>query len=153
MGGGGGISEQDGSAVLGGGGITEPERALPNSILLIVRLRGLVGKSPIRLVSPPPGVMCHRAAAGIVRVREATTCGEDMLGWTGEHVRHAAEMVRQGRNPAARVYESIGSEFFLAPSPGWLNWGCGTGPLRRARPRPHAAGWWRRWRPRFRLGA
>ena len=123
MGGGGGISEQDGSAVLGGGGITEPERALPNSILLIVRLRGLVGKSPIRLVSPPPGVMCHRAAAGIVRVREATTCGEDMLGWTGEHVRHAAEMVRQGRNPAARVYESIGSEFFLAPSPGWLNLG------------------------------
>ena len=46
-----------------------------------------------------------------------------MLGWTGEHVRHAAEMVRQGRNPAARVYESIGSEFFLAPSPGWLNLG------------------------------
>ena len=46
-----------------------------------------------------------------------------MLGWTGEHVRHAAEMVRQGRNPAARVYESIGSEFFLAPAPGWLNLG------------------------------
>ena len=46
-----------------------------------------------------------------------------MLGWTGENVRHAAEMVRQGRNPAARVYESIGSEFFLAPSPGWLNLG------------------------------
>jgi SAM-dependent methyltransferase len=46
-----------------------------------------------------------------------------MLGWTSEHVRHAAEMVRQGRNPAARVYESIGSEFFLAPSPGWLNLG------------------------------
>jgi SAM-dependent methyltransferase len=46
-----------------------------------------------------------------------------MLGWTGEHVRHAAEMVRQGRNPAARVYESIGSDFFLAPSPGWLNLG------------------------------
>src|SRR5580704_1099665 len=67
--------------------------------------------------------MCHRAAAGIVRVREPTTCGEDMLGWTGEHMRHAAEMVRQGRNPAARVYESIGSEFFLAPAPGWLNLG------------------------------
>jgi SAM-dependent methyltransferase len=42
---------------------------------------------------------------------------------------HAAEMVRQGRNPAARVYESIGSDFFLAPSPGWLNLGLwdGTG--------------------------
>ncbi len=46
-----------------------------------------------------------------------------MPGWTGEHVRHAAEMVRQGRNPAARVYESIGSDFFLAPAPGWLNLG------------------------------
>ena len=67
--------------------------------------------------------MCHRAVAGIVRAREPTTRGEDMLGWTGEHVRHAAEMVRQGRNPAARVYESIGSDFFLAPSPGWLNLG------------------------------
>ena len=32
-------------------------------------------------------------------------------------------MIRQGRNPAARVYESIGSDFFLAPSPGWLNLG------------------------------
>ena len=50
-----------------------------------------------------------------------------MLGWTSEHVRHAAEMVRQGRNPAARVYESIGSEFFLAPSPGWLNLGLWNG--------------------------
>src|SRR5271169_2188545 len=49
--GGGGIAEQEDSAVLGGGGITEPERALLNSILLIVRLRGQVGKSPIR-----PGV-------------------------------------------------------------------------------------------------
>ena len=49
--GGGGIAEQEDSAVLGGGGITEPERAFPNSILLIVRLRGQVGKSSIR-----PGV-------------------------------------------------------------------------------------------------
>jgi erythromycin 3''-O-methyltransferase len=32
-------------------------------------------------------------------------------------------MVRQGRNPVARVYESIGSGFFLAPAPGWLNLG------------------------------
>ncbi len=49
--GGGGIAEQEDSAVLGGGGITEPERAFPNFILLIVRLRGQVGKSSIR-----PGV-------------------------------------------------------------------------------------------------
>jgi len=39
-----------------------------------------------------------------------------------------AEMVRQGRNPAARVYESIGSGFFLAPAPGWLNLGLWNGP-------------------------
>jgi len=32
-------------------------------------------------------------------------------------------MVRQGRNPVARVYESIGSGFFLALAPGWLNLG------------------------------
>ncbi len=49
--GGGGIAEQEASAVLGGGGITEPGRAFPNSILLIVRLRGHVGKSSIH-----PGV-------------------------------------------------------------------------------------------------
>jgi SAM-dependent methyltransferase len=44
-------------------------------------------------------------------------------GWTGEHVRHAAAMLRQGANPAARVYESIGADFFLAVAPGWLNLG------------------------------
>jgi SAM-dependent methyltransferase len=43
--------------------------------------------------------------------------------WTPEHVRHVGEMFRQGRNPAARVYESIGPDFFLAPAPGWLNLG------------------------------
>ena len=37
-------------------------------------------------------------------------------------------MLRQGRNPAARVYESIGSDFFLAPAPGWLNLGLWEGP-------------------------
>ena len=67
-----------------------------------------------------------------------------MLGWTGEHMRHAAEMVRQGRNPAARVYQSIGSEFFLAPAPGWLNLGLwdGDGAVSedRARARMPSAG-------------
>ncbi|MBV9854509.1 MAG: class I SAM-dependent methyltransferase [Streptosporangiaceae bacterium] len=43
--------------------------------------------------------------------------------WTAEHVRHVGEIFRQGRNPAARVYESIGPDFFLAPAPGWLNLG------------------------------
>ncbi len=57
--GGGGITEQEDSAVLGGGGITEPARAFPNSILSIVRLRGLVGKGSIRLMSPLPGMMWH----------------------------------------------------------------------------------------------
>ncbi len=51
-----------------------------------------------------------------------------MRGWTRQHVRHAAALLRQGRNPAARVYESIGSDFFLAPAPGWLNLGLWDGP-------------------------
>jgi SAM-dependent methyltransferase len=37
-------------------------------------------------------------------------------------------MLRQGENPAARVYESIGSDFFLAVAPGWLNLGLWEGP-------------------------
>jgi len=51
-----------------------------------------------------------------------------ITGWTGRHVRHAAAMLRQGRNPAARVYESIGSDSFLALAPGWLNLGLWQGP-------------------------
>jgi SAM-dependent methyltransferase len=46
-----------------------------------------------------------------------------MTGWTSRHVRHVGELVKQGRNPAARVYESIGSDCFLALAPGWLNLG------------------------------
>jgi SAM-dependent methyltransferase len=49
-------------------------------------------------------------------------------GWTSRHLRHLAEVFRQGQNPAARVYESIGSDFFLAPAPGWLNLGLWEGP-------------------------
>jgi SAM-dependent methyltransferase len=44
-------------------------------------------------------------------------------GWTSQHVRHVGEIFKQGRNPVARVYESIGSDFFLAVAPGWLNLG------------------------------
>jgi SAM-dependent methyltransferase len=51
-----------------------------------------------------------------------------IAGWTGGHARHAAALFRQGRNPAARVYESIGSDFFLAIAPGWLNLGLWEGP-------------------------
>ena len=49
-------------------------------------------------------------------------------------MRHAAAMVRQGTNPAARVYESIGSSFFLALMPGWLNLRLWEGQGRRTRP-------------------
>ena len=44
-------------------------------------------------------------------------------GWTGRHLRHIAGIFRQDQNPTARVYESIGADFFLAPAPGWLNLG------------------------------
>ena len=49
-------------------------------------------------------------------------------GWTSRHLRHIAGIVRQDQNPAARVYESIGSDSFLAPAPGWLNLGLWEGP-------------------------
>jgi SAM-dependent methyltransferase len=49
--------------------------------------------------------------------------------WTRENVRHAAGFVfGYGSNPAARVYESIGQDFPLAPAPGWLNLGLWEGP-------------------------
>lgn len=44
-------------------------------------------------------------------------------GWTPARLRHAASMLRYGRNPAATVYDSIGTDFFLALAPGWLNLG------------------------------
>jgi erythromycin 3''-O-methyltransferase len=43
--------------------------------------------------------------------------------WTREHLIHAARLLKQGRNPAAAVYDSIGPEFFLALDDGWLNLG------------------------------
>jgi hypothetical protein len=51
-----------------------------------------------------------------------------IAGWTAQHARHAAAVVKQGGNPAARVYESIGPDFFLAAAPGWLNLGLWEGP-------------------------
>jgi MPBQ/MSBQ methyltransferase len=49
-------------------------------------------------------------------------------GWTSQHLRHIAGIFRQDQNPAARVYESIGPDSFLAPAPGWLNLGLWEGP-------------------------
>jgi len=46
-----------------------------------------------------------------------------MAGWTRDNVRHALGMLRRGPNPAATVYDSLGSEFFVALAPGWLNLG------------------------------
>jgi erythromycin 3''-O-methyltransferase len=37
-------------------------------------------------------------------------------------------VLKQGRNPAATVYDSIGTDFFLALAPGWLNLGLWEGP-------------------------
>src|SRR4249920_825544 len=47
--------------------------------------------------------------------------------WTRENVRHAASLFHYDRHPAATVYDSLGSEFFLALAPGWLNLGLGEG--------------------------
>jgi SAM-dependent methyltransferase len=46
-----------------------------------------------------------------------------MTVWTRERLRHAAAFLKQGRNPAAAVYDSIGPDFFLALDDGWLNLG------------------------------
>lgn len=43
--------------------------------------------------------------------------------WTRENLRHVLSVFRYGSNPAATVYDSIGSDFFLALAPGWLNLG------------------------------
>jgi erythromycin 3''-O-methyltransferase len=45
------------------------------------------------------------------------------LGITAANARHLMQMLKQGRRPAAAVYDSLGSEFFLSPAPGWLNLG------------------------------
>src|SRR5438552_5707133 len=46
-----------------------------------------------------------------------------MAGWTKENLKHAVGLLKQGSNPAATVYDSIGPDFFLALAPGWLNLG------------------------------
>jgi SAM-dependent methyltransferase len=46
-----------------------------------------------------------------------------MGGWSTDNARHALGLLKQGSNPAATVYDSLGPEFFLALAPGWLNLG------------------------------
>ena len=55
-----------------------------------------------------------------------------MASWTKENLRHTVGLLKQGRNPAATVYDSIGPDFFLALAPGWLNLGLWEGPGDRA---------------------
>lgn len=43
--------------------------------------------------------------------------------WNRERILHGLSAFRYGRNPAATVYDSIGSDFPLALAPGWLNLG------------------------------
>ena len=43
--------------------------------------------------------------------------------WTLENAKHVLALVRQGRNPAVAVYDSIGPDFVLALDEGWLNLG------------------------------
>jgi cyclopropane fatty-acyl-phospholipid synthase-like methyltransferase len=55
-------------------------------------------------------------------------------GITRENLRHLWGFVKQSSNPAAAVYNSLGSDFFLSPAPGWLNLGLwdGNGEEREA---------------------
>lgn len=79
----GGMAEHDVSAVLGGGGIAEQASAvlggggISDSILLIVRLRGQVGKRPIR-----PGVSSARSDVSPGGRRHRQGQGTDDL-WGG----------------------------------------------------------------------
>src|SRR4029077_1606153 len=41
-----------------------------------------------------------------------------IAGRAAQHARHAAAVLRQGGNPAARVYGSIGADFLPAVAPG-----------------------------------
>ena len=51
-----------------------------------------------------------------------------MSRWTDANLRHLLQLFRYGRNPAARVYDSLGPDLWLAPAPGWLNLGLWEGP-------------------------
>jgi hypothetical protein len=46
-----------------------------------------------------------------------------VFGLTRANLRHLLGMFRLGTRPAVTVYKSLGTDFFLAPAPGWLNLG------------------------------
>jgi rhodanese-related sulfurtransferase len=81
----------------------------------------LLPRSAASPAREPPGGPNGMAA-------EVTPAPGSVMGWTIRHARHAAAMVKQDRNPAARVCESIGPDCFLALASGWLNLGLGEGP-------------------------
>lgn len=54
--------------------------------------------------------------------------GRNGRRWTRGQLRHAAQLFRYGRHPAATVYESLGDDVFGAFEPGWLNLGYWRGP-------------------------
>jgi ubiquinone/menaquinone biosynthesis C-methylase UbiE len=61
-----------------------------------------------------------------------------VFGLTRANLRHLAGLFRFGTRPAVTVYESLGTDFFLAPAPGWLNlgWWEGEGSQEEARRAP-----------------
>jgi SAM-dependent methyltransferase len=59
-------------------------------------------------------------------------------GWTRENLRHGLTMLRYGRRPAATVYDSLGTDFFLALDRGWLNLGLWEGDGSDATEAPRA---------------
>jgi SAM-dependent methyltransferase len=61
-----------------------------------------------------------------------------VFGLTRENLRHVLGVFRMGTRPAVTVYESLGTDFFLAPAPGWLNlgWWEGRGDEEEARRAP-----------------
>ncbi len=61
-----------------------------------------------------------------------------MSGWSTDNARHALGLLKQGSNPAATVYDSLGPDFFLALSPGWLNLGLWEGDGGDPNEAPHA---------------
>src|SRR5215471_5313326 len=83
-----------------------------------------VAKLPAAMTAAPGRVAATIAGAGLRTAERAWRA----TGWTGQHLRHVGGTIRQGSNPAARVYESIGSDCFLALAPGWLNLGLWEGP-------------------------
>jgi SAM-dependent methyltransferase len=57
------------------------------------------------------------------KARGGAPMNKKARGLTRENRRHAAQMLRYGRLPAATVYDSLGPDFFLALDDGWLNLG------------------------------